>query len=951
MKYKKLIYFIFIHLCSVCFSEAQTLQTTYTLINFGVNQGLPSSEVYDLYQHPKTGLIWIATDRGLVRYDGHSFQTLTENDGLTDIVIIKLTPDCWGNIWCHTTTNKLCYINPQGQIKKYEFNRQLLRLTENRDLKFVSLSYDSDKTLNLTAQCTGGRISIDARGRASWHHYSSGKEKMQHFVNFYPEKPFYFYSKTRKTEFSYPMRELMFGTIHVLSPHRFLLTDGPKIQVYENKKLKLAIEAQRITLQSGRLNKQVFWVSYQGGGIDFFTKEGKKTASFLENEIVSDVLQDHEGGIWFSTVSNGIFYLKNLRVKTAYFSERVTSVAANGKEVFIGLYNGSIGKLNTSSMQYSLCKAFQNSPANVHLDRKNQQIYANYPRLTVWMGSDFSRPETYPTGTIKTNESEGLPNTYMSNYMGFMEKTTKQLNFIKTGFRITDVAVWNKRLLLASYKGLYEYYQGKPRRIWKKELNFRIDDIDPFRKGILCATLGGGCVYYAGDTILVLKKVNGLLSNLNTEVFVENDSTVWIASAAGANKIVFDASFRYTIYNYTINDGLPSNEVIDIDLVGEQICIATKKGISFISQKYQSENKKINLFLAYRKMQVNGAEKPLRKGEAVTLQHNQNNLGIFFSAVVFGKKQDLKYRYRLVPADKNWTQTQGRSVHFSSLSPGKYRFQVQATTGSGHWSPLRELYFELHPPWWKTSLFLVLTGLAVLLATGALFRFRINLKNRRIKLLETEMQVLRAQMNPHFIFNSLASIQYFILNGNTIDSNRYLVKFSRLVRGVLENAKKELVNLKKEFEILHIYLELEQLRAQNFDFEIQTGELMLETLYLPPMLIQPFVENAIWHGFNSKVAGKRGKVTIEIKQRENRLICIIDDDGIGREAAKKPKSTQKSYGIEIATTRVQHLQKIYGVQTGIIIIDKFDDEGKATGTRVEITLPIINKNEHQSNHH
>jgi len=204
---------------------------------------------------------------------------------------------------------------------------------------------------------------------------------------------------------------------------------------------------------------------------------------------------------------------------------------------------------------------------------------------------------------------------------------------------------------------------------------------------------------------------------------------------------------------------------------------------------------------------------------------------------------------------------------------------------------------------------------------------------------QLELASLRSQMNPHFIFNSLNSVQKYIWENKEEDAAEYLAKFARLMRAILENSKKDGIPLKEEMEVLKIYTELEHRRSNGrFDYTIRIDEMIdMEKTSIPPMILQPFIENAVWHGLNKK-AGK-GNLSISISAKENQLICIVDDDGVGRNYETAKTTTQKSMGISITQQRINRLSEITKRQASINIVDKMED-GKPAGTTVIISLPL-----------
>ena len=216
--------------------------------------------------------------------------------------------------------------------------------------------------------------------------------------------------------------------------------------------------------------------------------------------------------------------------------------------------------------------------------------------------------------------------------------------------------------------------------------------------------------------------------------------------------------------------------------------------------------------------------------------------------------------------------------------------------------------------------------------------------NFQKKIIETEMAALRAQMNPHFIFNCLNSINLFILKSEPEIASDYLTKFSRLIRLALDNSRSQLVTLSNEIMAIKLYIEMEDLRFSNkFVYEIIIDDnIDIENTEIPPMLLQPYVENAIWHGLMQY--GGEGKITLHFSYRENQITVIIDDNGIGRSQARRMKSKSatehKSHGMKVTADRIDMINKIYDTLARVEIIDKTNENGEAFGTTVKIQIPL-----------
>ena len=309
----------------------------------------------------------------------------------------------------------------------------------------------------------------------------------------------------------------------------------------------------------------------------------------------------------------------------------------------------------------------------------------------------------------------------------------------------------------------------------------------------------------------------------------------------------------------------------------------------------------------------------------------------------------MKYQFKLDGLDKSWSVLTDRTeVQYGNLPHGNYTFKVKARNGDGYWSNEFHYPFIIRPPWWHTwwayAVFAVL-GAGVIYA---LFRYRLNKirKQHEIKqkTAELEMQVLRAQMNPHFIFNSLNSINLFILENNKLQASEYLSKFSRLVRLILNNSQKSFIPLDRELEALRLYLELESLRfEQRFNYKIIVDNSIDTTLVkVPPLIIQPYAENAIWHGLMHKK--EEGNLDIELYQEGNTLFCKIVDNGIGRKKATAFKnnkgSTTESVGMRITGDRIAILQDQKQNNTYISVIDVVLPNGSSGGTEVLLKIPV-----------
>jgi hypothetical protein len=365
--------------------------------------------------------------------------------------------------------------------------------------------------------------------------------------------------------------------------------------------------------------------------------------------------------------------------------------------------------------------------------------------------------------------------------------------------------------------------------------------------------------------------------------------------------------------------------------------IASQSICNLVMEQIIVSNKKINL-----------------DSSNFSFRYMDNNIQFQFAGISFRSGDDITYHYRLKGLSEDWKITKERLLDFPSLPYDKnYILQIFATNKFGVDSNAIHFNFYVGIPFWKTNWF---TASIFLLGFAIMFVFiywrykRLQARNYersnfKVQLANMEQQALQAQMNPHFIFNCLNSIQQFILFKETEKANRYLVLFSRLIRNTLDNSDKKTISLEDEKTYLEQYLELERMRfGEKFSYTINVdSNIDLLNCHLPAMLLQPFLENSLRHGIR-QLKDRNGTIIIEFKQRNEYLNCHIIDDGIGREAAGKLKTDlhieYQSKGISLTQKRIDLLNTHLKNKITIEINDCKDENGIATGTEVVICVPF-----------
>src|SRR5688572_28657234 len=342
----------------------------------------------------------------------------------------------------------------------------------------------------------------------------------------------------------------------------------------------------------------------------------------------------------------------------------------------------------------------------------------------------------------------------------------------------------------------------------------------------------------------------------------------------------------------------------------------------------------------------------------VMLKYYQNDISILYSARGFKSVDNLEFAYKLEGRDTGWStmpysmlDEKLNGAYFTDLDPGKYTFNVKVRKAGEDWrKPGATLNIVIKPPFWGTWWFWpsVIAGVSMITYVVTNLRARAVRKQEREKakhekeLLEMEARALRAQMNPHFIFNSMNSIKALIQTDDKLKATDYLTTFSKLIRTLFNNADKKEISLYDEIETCKYYLQLESMRFDTkFSYSVNVDEnIDLKSIQIPALIIQPFIENAIWHGIVPRNSG--GHVALKVQKKNDCVEVVIDDDGIGRETSQKNKSssglTHQSKGVNLTHSRLELNNLLQQRQAKLEILDKKDESGKATGTTVIIQI-------------
>jgi ligand-binding sensor domain-containing protein len=487
------------------------------------------------------------------------------------------------------------------------------------------------------------------------------------------------------------------------------------------------------------------------------------------------------------------------------------------------------------------------------------------------------------------------------------------------------------------------------------------------------------CTFNKNNELAIINRYSekeGLNTSNYLTLLADADDNIWAGSSKGISLIGKKGKYAGRILNFDESDGF------------------IRAGYSYIRLRQASDKMiwAVTVFgiASFDPDQLTGTEttpfiyisgiRQIKKNETLTdnvatqfpqtkeFSYLDNSFNFNFAALDYANQENIRYYYKLEGLDTNWRNSSSqRSVSFQNLSPGRYTFRVKALNSKGTWSRNEAGYsFRIIPPFWKTWWFVSLLVVTIV----SLFAFGINrrirfIKNREVKNREKELEVmrlnkdlatsqltaLRMQMNPHFIFNALNSVQHYILQGNVVEANKYLAKFSKLQREILHCSDQQFITLEKEIEILNWFLELEQYRfGESFTYQInKSEEIEPDELKIPPMVLQPFVENAIWHGLMPRQTDRVLTIYFDLYS-EDILQVTLRDNGIGRAASSRLKQNEavnkknhESRGMSMVQERLKLLQEQYDKPFDATVSDITDLQGNVQGTQVILRIFIGDK--------
>jgi ligand-binding sensor domain-containing protein len=969
--------------------------------HYSVNEGLPSSECYWSMQDKK-GYLWIATDAGVVKYDGYKFITYNSSNGLPDNTVLKILEDRNGRIWFATYSGKIAYYSYQADsIYTIPANEALNALTKYTVMDFC---FDPFDTLY---------VSLFSKGYVKLHppaykvmekHVLKGrfyytrqisKTRMLHGLaqaTFLKEQESFDGIGLEKTGarrgsdsvwqmsgIKILQKSIPYGSLSCLSMYNdtsslfsssvdvVLVSKNHERKIYHPGKYSRSPEYIVSTYTD---HQKHIWINSITGGTKVFSDLDCKRLlyHFLPGLSVTSVLEDTDHGFWITTLEDGIYYIPYLK---SNFLDQKNGMSAN-KVLSVALVKNAIYCLTTDYVlnEFDLSTQVKTSAISLsgisfYLSQIDTSIIVC--QLHSYSYNPVTGKKTFFWLIINNNKVPVRINKAIDydkdHFLGFssngdiilINKLTGEGTIFLTGLpNIFSIYLKHDSLWIGTKSGLYSYH-NKQLHFYGKDtplLKNRIQDMLFMGDTLFLATKGFGVIAMIHNRMIKQYTENdGLTSNMTKCMIKDDAGTIWVGTNRGISRLKKDAGNTYHINSLNMSHGLVSNEVNQMVIHERKLYFATNNGLGILDiTNFNMKDAPIPIYVEYFTSNKQAYDPAVHQN----FTYDQNFIAISYKGVSIRSEGDIRYRYRLEGLDTSWTYSKNTYVQFTTLPSGEYRFVVSAINHDGKFSTIPAcISFTINKPFWNQAWFTVLASMVVLILLYMIYKINIRAIEQKEKektevnkkIAESELKALRAQMNPHFMFNAINSIQNFVLKNDSASAQKYLTKFARLIRFVLDNSKHEAIELKREIESIELYIELECLRMSfGFDYTIFVeNDIAVDSIYIPPMIIQPYVENAILHGINP-LTERRGRLFIKFYKEGAILKCGIDDNGIGRKKGleiKKHKAlSHQSMGMEMTQDRIHKFNGGREEDRASVVVYDKEEQGIPTGTRVEISINI-----------
>ena len=956
----------------VCLVACAVICQNFSYTQYTTVDGLPTNYVYGAIED-EHGYIWVYTERGIAKFDGYSFKSYGIKDGLSDEDIFLMVRDSFNTLWLvgyldnptFLDNDHIRTVNLEGRkfsLKECESNLLLFSdgdskilfhkdsIVQSRTFSSNYLKYGSGDNRSVEVNLNTNHsfsLSLSSKTLTEFngedmaeHPFdisnvnvvsSPGFFVMEHSVLYFPfEDQICFYDTHLKKQKNIFWRELgVKNPLHVngfqkgedyyICTSNFVLQLDSTLNVV--KKYQFHNITDRYTLMRFYVDDSGnFWIGTKEGGLFLIThseRNSKSIESPNPNDIVFENLIQMNNRIYVLTDRSGLYEVVDDKLIELIYPE-----SKNGND-FIGLYGDYILCTGDKSFVYDI----KQRQMGVCSDSNIDCLY----NITSEIG--------YSKFVMSTINYDSI---FFSHYNALsllkLQGNEEQLvGAIRVSAMCTDRV--KGKYYFASKNEIFQFIDGE--LIVVCSLKDNISSITALGDGFL----------WIGTYSSGLYKYNLELQNFELNVdldrvkkIVLDQSVYYIASDQGISVGCSEFNGFSIKYVYNAKDGLTPGFINDMLIVEDDIYCATSSGLYRIDKQVHIIPAVDSVFYV---VSLSVRDSVFSLDHSIDLERTQNDVEIKYHFNQYESKGQIKYYYKLEPIDANWRTTSDRSVSYNDLGPDTYVFHLKAKDAFGYEHECSQpLSFTVLPRltetiWFRLLCVLTIIGLVVyvFVRNDTLHKSKVEKeKEQNRKLANLKLESLRSQMNPHFIFNSLGSILYYIQTNKVDEADDYLTKFARLMRRYLDSSSENLVLLSEEIALIKDYVYLEKMR---FDFSFVDNvtiddNLNPQTIYLPGMIIQPFVENAILHGLQAR---KDGKAALNIKFEnidKYYFSCAVEDNGVGM-GNSTSVSSHKSRAMANIQNRLKVL-KAAGVSTVEISTKVLDQNSNFPGTRVFVKL-------------
>ena len=943
------------------------------MMHYTVEEGLSSSTVYKMVQSDD-GMLYFGTDNGICSFNGIEFTHFTEREGLPDNDIVNIFKDGQGRIICSS------FLKGFGVLENGKWEPFHQEFFQDLPPCFVRYSFlDSKKNLWLATDYVGV-LKLDVNDNLVMYNYEdeSGPSNVRLEM----------------------IGEGDGGTIHLIS-HNYWFTVNEATQSFkfeadldpsggEYSKVFITrdtfITSINEIIKVGRrdtLIKNMFqpkinvfhffrerpeggWSAGNGQGFFQFDEDFNLIHRWLRQTNISDCQYDREGNLWLSSIGNGIYMVPNehsIQIKGPNENPFFLNIEKdeNGN-IWCGTTSNSIWKYGPEPKVFDLPPTQYLGQGHVTSMAFNKEGVAAIGRtmdLTVLTLNPFKIEGAVRSGSVKNISflsrgpliiSSSSGTLKLDRYLHHARSRTGWENLNRIHSRSYSYYGDDPEVhYLGTNDSLIRYYphSGKMEHI-PEAGSGRIINIQAGPMGeIAFASSDHGVGVLINKKVFLIKEKHGLSSNQTYDLrWYKND--LWVATQKGLNKISPGERGWETpeVSIFGREAGIPTQEINGIVFRNDSIFISTPRGFATMpvsSLERPPVFPKINL----RFLKVNGEFREI--SNEITLSSAQRNVEIGYSALCYGNRDKLIFRYKAPGENRGWDTTNTRELILTSLPFGEHILTLQAGLTEIGWSPEPiEIKLIVMTPFYRRPIFFVGVVLFLAMLVGGIFILRLQGLRRRqkteLELIRQKQKVILSQLNPHFLFNSLQSIQESILKGDKEIAHSYVSKFGKLMRRTLESLDGEKFTLEDELLLLKSYLEMEKMRlGDSFEYSIdRNGSSDLSYVMAPPMVTQIFAENAIWHGIRH--LDGVGKLQVAIEEHEEYVLLTLKDNGVGRQKGQELKrpsgENRKSYGVSLIQKQMELVSSFRRQNIQYKIIDLHDALGTPKGTMVELEFQV-----------